>query len=311
MVVLEPIGRIVETGYCYVCHGSRLITDSHSCELSCANCGLVISDRVEDYESTENVSKSLDNTEDQFSVTHSTSTHLSHYDMGLYTTMRDITRDANGHILDIITRSKMIRLKRLDTSTKNVSKNGNLRDVFEYLDNLKHVLSLSDAVVEKTTYIYRKARHRGLIRGRSRFSMLAACLYLACREMQTGRTMNDIIQATNLKKKDLSRDYRLLLFELDLKSPVIDPVKCVAKIANITCVSEWSKREAIDVMNNIIRLGMATGKHPMGLAASLVYLSCNKKEESRTQAEIAEAAGITEMKLRNRIKDIKRNIASN
>ncbi|MGB8937702.1 MAG: hypothetical protein WCC17_21645 [Candidatus Nitrosopolaris sp.] len=104
MVVLEPIVRIVETGYCYVCHGSRLITDSHSCELICANCGLVISDRVEDYESTENVSKALDNTEDQFSVTHSTSTHLSHYDMGLYTTTRDITRDANGHILDIITR---------------------------------------------------------------------------------------------------------------------------------------------------------------------------------------------------------------
>ena len=99
------------------------------------------------------------------------------------------------------------------------------------------------------------------------------------------------------------------MFELDLKSPVIDPIKCVAKIANITCVSEWTKREAIDVMNNMIRLGMATGKHPMGLAASLVYLSCNKKGESRTQAEIAEAAGITDMTLRNRIKDIQRKVS--
>jgi transcription initiation factor TFIIB len=117
--------------------------------------------------------------------------------------------------------------------------------------------------------------------------------------------MNDIIQVANLKKKDLSRDYRLLLFELDLKSPVIDPVKCVAKIANIIRVSETSKREAIAIMDNIISLGMATGKHPMGLAASLVYLSCNKKGESRTQAQIAEAAGITEMTLRNRIKDLK------
>ena len=121
--------------------------------------------------------------------------------MGLYTTMWDITRDANGRMLDIITRSKMNRLKRLDTSTKNVSKNGNLKDVFDHLDNLKHVLSLSDAVVEKTAYIYRKARHRSLIRGRSKFSMLGTCLYLACREMQTGRTMKDIIQATNLKKE--------------------------------------------------------------------------------------------------------------
>src|SRR5215472_5189700 len=104
MVVLEP---------CYVCHGTKLITDFHSCELICANCGLVISDRAEDYEGTENVSN-------------------SRYDMGLYTTMRDITRDANGHILNIITRSKMNRLKRLDTSTKNGS---NLKDVFDHLDN--------------------------------------------------------------------------------------------------------------------------------------------------------------------------------
>ena len=117
--------------------------------------------------------------------------------------------------------------------------------------------------------------------------------------------MKDIIHVTNLKKKDLSSDYRLLLFEFDLKSPLIDPLKCVAKIANIACVSERSKLEAIDVMNNIIRLGMATGEHPMGLAASLVYLSCNKTVESRTQVQIAEAAGITEMTLRNRIKDIK------
>jgi hypothetical protein len=37
-----------------------------------------------------------------------------------------------------------------------------------------------------------------------------------------------------------------------------------------------SKREAVEVVNNIIRLGIATGKHRMGLAANLVYLSCNK-----------------------------------
>jgi len=201
----------METGHCYICHGTKLITDSNSCELICANCGLVISNRVE---GRENVSNSLENLEDQFLVTHSAPTPLSRYDMGLYTTMQDVTRDANGHILDIIMRSKMNRLKRLDTYT---TKNGNLKEVFDHLDNLKHVLSLSDAVVEKTAYIYRKARQRSLIRGRSRFSMLVASLYLACREMQTGRTMNDIIQVTNLKKKDLSRDYRLLLFELDLR----------------------------------------------------------------------------------------------
>jgi transcription initiation factor TFIIIB Brf1 subunit/transcription initiation factor TFIIB len=47
MVVLEPSGHVEETGYCHVCRGTKLITDSHSCELICTNCGLVISNRVE------------------------------------------------------------------------------------------------------------------------------------------------------------------------------------------------------------------------------------------------------------------------
>src|SRR5215467_14093175 len=111
MVVLEPIGRTMETGHCYVCHGTKLLTDCHSHELICANCGLVISDRGENYEGTESVS----NSGDQILDTHLTPTPVSRYDLGLYTTMRDITRDANGHVLDIITRSKMNRLKRLDT----------------------------------------------------------------------------------------------------------------------------------------------------------------------------------------------------
>jgi transcription initiation factor TFIIIB Brf1 subunit/transcription initiation factor TFIIB len=96
MVVLEPLRHIVETGYCYVCHGTKLITDSHSCELICANCGLVISDKVEDYEGTETISNSLGNSKDQFLATQSAFTPLSRYDMGLYTTMRDTTRDANA-----------------------------------------------------------------------------------------------------------------------------------------------------------------------------------------------------------------------
>jgi transcription initiation factor TFIIB len=295
MIVFEPFRYLEEIKYFYSCHSTTLITDSYSCELICSNCGLVI-DKAEDiqiYEDTERNLVSLH------------SNQLSHYDMGLYTNIWNVTKDGNGHKLDTLTRSKMKRLKRLDTLTKKTSKNGILVDVFQDLDNLKHVLNLSAAVVEKTAYIYRKARDKDLIRGRSRPSMLAACLYIACREMQNNKSLEDILHATNLKKKDLSRDYRLLLFELELRSPVINPL-CVAKIANLTCISEVSRREAFRAMNKMTKLGIAAGKNLMGPAASLVYLSCGKVGESITQAGIAEVAGITGMTLQNRIRDIRR-----
>ena len=54
----------------------------------------------------------------------------------------------------------------------------------------------------------------------------------ACRDTETPRTLKDIANASNIKKKDVARCYRLLIRELDLKMPVVDPVKCVARIAS-------------------------------------------------------------------------------
>jgi transcription initiation factor TFIIB len=53
----------------------------------------------------------------------------------------------------------------------------------------------------------------------------------------------------------------------------------------------------------------SAGKNPMGLAASVLYLSCLKyglKEISQTR--ISNAAGISEVTLRNTCKDLKKSM---
>jgi transcription initiation factor TFIIB len=50
---------------------------------------------------------------------------------------------------------------------------------------------------------------------------------------------------------------------------------------------------------------MSAGKGPMGLAATVLYLSCLSNGEYMTQKDIAEAAGVTEVTIRNRVKDLK------
>ena len=42
----------------------------------------------------------------------------------------------------------------------------------------------------------------------------------------------------------------------------------------------------------------------MGFAAT-IYLSCLKTGENKTQKEIAQAAGVTDMTIRNRVKELK------
>jgi transcription initiation factor TFIIB len=129
-------------------------------------------------------------------------------------------------------------------------------------------------------------------------AVMGAAIYIVQREMGISGTLDDIIMATNTKEKDLARVYRILLRELDLKVPMIDPVKCVARVANKVNISERTKRKAIDMIHNVIKSGLAAGKDPMGLVAAVLYLSCIASGETKSQAAIADAAGVSEVTLR-------------
>jgi transcription initiation factor TFIIB len=46
----------------------------------------------------------------------------------------------------------------------------------------------------------------------------------------------------------------------------------------------------------------------MGLAAAALYIACLIKNEKKTQKDIAEAAGVTEVTVRNRYKSLRRQL---
>jgi transcription initiation factor TFIIB len=83
-------------------------------------------------------------------------------------------------------------------------------------------------------------------------------------------------------------------------------MKCIAKVANMTKLGERTKRQAAtEIMCNIAKKEISAGKEPMGLAASILYLSSIKTGEIITQSDIARAAGITEVTVRNRAKEVR------
>jgi transcription initiation factor TFIIB len=212
----------------------------------------------------------------------------------------------SGGKLDPTMRSTMQRLRTWDFRTKiHTSTDRNLREAFSELQVLKAKLGLLDAITEKTAYVYRKAHERRLVRGRTTSAILAASLYIVCREIGTPRTLKDISEISNVKRKDLARSYRLIVSKLELKIPVLDPIKCIGRVANKVNLSDITKRKAIDLIYKINEHGLAARKDPMGFAASVLYLLCMNKDrdsnENRTQSDLAAAAGVTEVTIRNRI----------
>ncbi len=280
-----------------------MLTDDVTGERFCGKCGYVVSEELQD-SGPEWRSFSKEGGADPART--GAPTTLTMHDRGLSTIINPVNKDSSGKPLTSAMKSTIVRLRTWDSRSKtHKSSDRNLRQALSLLSTLKDKLSLSDNVVEKAAYIYRKALAKGLVRGRSITAMIAAALYAACRDTETPRTLKDVADAGNVKKKDISRCYRILHQELELKVPVVDPIQCVARIASKLGITEKTKRDAAKVLKVAQEHKESAGKDPMGIAAAALYLSCVKNGENMTQRDIAEAANVTEVTIRNRYKGLR------
>ena len=284
-----------------------MVTDPESGEVVCASCGLVSIDKAMESRAewtafdSGNGNGSSSNRQ-RVGLPNS----LAFHDMGLSTIIGNQNKDSSGHTLNAGVNSSMQRLRTWDArSRSNASGQRNLMRAFYELDRLKDKLSLTNAIVEKTAYIYRKAEEKQMIKGRSILAILAAAIYMACRELGAPKSLREMTETSQVRPKALTHYYRVLALELDIKVPLIEPSKYISRIANKAAISEKTKRIAVATMEEITKNELSAGKNPVGLAATVLYLSCLASKENRTQMNIAASAGVTEVTIRNRFKELK------
>jgi transcription initiation factor TFIIB len=273
---------------CLRCGKMALITDAETGEIFCGGCGFVLSERLE---SPGPERRSFPDDRINRERT-GVGTSLAIHDQGLSTVINPTNRDATGKPLSSSMKKTLKRLRTWDSRSQSQPIDRNLKQAFSELYRVK------DA------YIYRKALEKKMVRGRSISAMIGSALYAACREVETPRTLKEIAEIMNIKKGDLAACYRKLVHELDLKIPVADSVQNVARIASKIGISEKTKRYSIQILRKAEENKISAGKNPMSLAATALYISCLKMGENHTQRDLAEAANVTEVTIRNRYKGL-------
>ena len=286
------------------CQEHVLVNDEEHGEIICARCGHVIQDKIEEVGAEW---RSFENQPDRGRT--GDGTYLSKHDMGLATIISRSNKDVTGKPLSSGMKNTIERLRMWDNrSQAYTAGDRNLRQAFSHLLSLKEKLVLTDAVIEKTAYIYRKAHERRLTRGRQISAFLCATLYAACRETETPRTLKEISKSSTVKVKQINKCYRILVEQFELRMPLIDPIVCVSRIANKAGVSERTKRDAANILKEYEIRENTSGKSPMVIAATAVYIAGLKNNEGFSQRDIARAANVTEVAIRNRITPIRQAI---
>ena len=288
---------------------SKMITDVESGEIICNRCGMVV---VRDLEDTKKIWHKL---EDNGSDTRNGNpSSLTLYDQGLTTKIGNTNRDASGNVINSLMMVRLNRMKNLDRRSQINKSARNLGRAFRQLDSLKDKLGLSNAVIEKTAYIYRKVQEAGLVRGRKVNTVLGASLYVACREFEIPRTLREISAVNNEKYRETSRVYRQIVLHLGKQVPRINLFRYVEKVGKKAKLDEKNIREALRLMKKVQETGLSAGKEPMGIVGAVIYLSLPKSDENIrqriiTQAIIADAAGVSEVTIRNVYKEIEKKLS--
>jgi transcription initiation factor TFIIB len=304
-VIVTP----TEVKKCPECKSTKLIKDYERGEVVCGNCGLIITqislDRGPEWRAF-----ALEEREARKRV--GVPTSYSVHDKGLPTVISHIGQDAFGRKLPPDVIQQMYRLRKLQYRAHTYdSFDRNLAQAMLELDRLSSALSIPDSIKEKAALIYRKTLREDLVRGRSIAAITAAALYAACRLTDTPRSLSEIASVSKVRRGDVARCYRLLVKVLGIRMPVPNPISLIPKIASKIGADSRIQQRAIDILKLAKGRRLVVGKAPTGLAAAALYIACVEHGLRKTQREIAVAASVTEVTLRNRYKSLKNALELN
>jgi transcription initiation factor TFIIB len=286
---------------CPECGSDKVVKDLDMGEFVCSNCGLVIGEDIADQGAEW---RAFTPEERKAKVRAGTPVKYSHFDKGLSTVIR-VGKDAFGRPLSPKVKREMWRLRRWQMRSKiHASKSRNLMKAMNELQRLSDVLSTPSSVQEMAAVVYRKALNEGLVRGRSIKGMIAAALYAAYRFTKNPRTLKEITEASFQDIKEVSRNYRLIVRRLDMKMPIDRPLDYVTKIAEKARVSSDVEGLALRLIIEAKKKYATAGKDPSGLAAAALYIAAKLLKEKVTQSQLAKAANVTEVTIRNRKREL-------
>jgi len=286
---------------CPDCGGDRFFINRQKGEVICKTCSFVVDESV------------VDLGDDTRSFNMAELQAKSRTGIAYDPRVSDNLRTSVGTSSDFGRLSKRSRdtMRRISKKQNWVSSSleTNLKIAMSNLQILASYLKLTEVVEKEAAEIYRAALRKKLTQKRSIEHLLAGAVYIACRVHDTPKTLEEVSESSGIDKKTLAKTYKLIARELNIIMTPIDPIEFVGRFCNELKLSEKTRTKAIDLIHEVQLKHLISGKSPITVAATSLYLAGLMNGEKRTQKRVAEIAGSTETTLRNTIKNFEASLS--
>jgi len=260
--------KIEETVKCPECGSTHLSRDYSRAELVCRDCGLVIDQDLIDHGPEWRAFDSEQR--EKRARTGAPMTYTIH-DKGLSTMIGWTNRDSYGKSIPTRNRAQLYRMRKWQRRIRiSDATERNLAIALSNLDRMSSGMGLPRTVRETAAMIY----------------------------------LDEISSIARMSRKDVGRNYRYVARELGLKLMPTTPQDYVSRFCSELKLSGDVRAKTIEILKEAADKELTSGRGPTGVAAASLYIASVLCGERRTQREVADVVGVTEVTIRNRYKEL-------
>lgn len=171
-------------------------------------------------------------------------------------------------------------------------------------DSIVTRLGLPLAVRQSAAYYFKKMMKHNNMDWKKISEFAVASVYIGCRKQQLSRSLDEISDATYADRKDIGHAFKTMKRSLSLNIPEITPYDFIVSFCESLGLPEKIQHEATEIINQGEKKNINISKTPPGITAAAIYIACKLKNENKTQKQVADVAQVSEVTIRNRVRDL-------
>ncbi len=281
---------------CTECASKNLFLSPEKGELFCRDCGIVVEDHIIDF-SVEGYANN-ESGEDRRSrgtgrpAEIGTPSKMA-TQIGNYRERRAFKEKGRG----------MVWVDRPYIGSKTALER-NLQVAEEEMKRICCQLHFTKQMEKQALQLYYDCACKGLAKGRKIETLVAGVLYFVAKQFGVARTLDEFSGVVGIGKREIGRVYRYVVKEMKLNAAQSSPADYLPRFAASLKLPAEVQTKAVELLERAKDKELTSGRGPAGLAAAALYIAGLMNGEKRTQREVADVAGVTEVTIRNRYKEL-------
>ncbi|KIK34998.1 hypothetical protein CY34DRAFT_812489 [Suillus luteus UH-Slu-Lm8-n1] len=272
----------------------NIVEEFGSGDLVCGSCGLVLGDRIVDTRS-EWRTFANDEGDDPSRVGAASDPVLEGIEqLDTLISYRDGGTGIARELQRAASRSQSSRSER------------NLLTAFRDIGSWCDQFSLPKTISDIAKQLYKRSDEEKLLRGKPLEAVIAACIFIACRQAHVPRTFREICNLTHVSKKSLGQCYKALEQAFNLSpgataqvnangsNPSTGPENLLVRYCNHLDLPANVQSICGDIIVAARQHGVADGRSPVSIAGGAIYFTCHLLGKPKSSRDISVVAGVSE-----------------